>query len=208
VGLFFSASAIYERKPTEVSCALAKFADKRNGAMVETGPKENSAEYLIIDCLKRNTFVMYPRDFFEWDRVSSFLSRELKTATLSLHVHDGDLWMYVLFVNGKVEDRFNPIPDYWAPISPRERAKWKGNTQKISKHWHVRADRVRKYLQFWSPTGSGRRAYRGDKCTFGDPWQLIDFMKRLSLRYPVVEAGVSGQLFEFSIPEHRLASSK
>jgi len=49
----------------------------------------------------------------EWDESSAFLSRELQAPVFSFHIHDGDLWMYILHVNGLAVDQFNPVPDYW-----------------------------------------------------------------------------------------------
>ena len=81
---------------------------------------------------------MYPGDFFGWDKASKRLSRSLGVPVISLHIHDGDLWMYVLYRGGEEIDQFNPIPDYWSEdLSPEERSSWAGDASAMAEDWMV-----------------------------------------------------------------------
>jgi hypothetical protein len=54
----------------------------------------------------------------------------------SFHIHDGDFWMYILYFDGEVVDRFNPIPDYWndnvSTITEEEIDSWKGHAEVLT----------------------------------------------------------------------------
>ena len=41
--------------------------------------------------------VLYPKNFVGWVEGSNHLSASLGVPVVSLHIHDGDLWLYVLF---------------------------------------------------------------------------------------------------------------
>lgn len=89
----------------------------------------------IIDEANGNTTIFYPDGYLEWDDSSEFISRELNATVFSLHIHDGDLWMYLLYNNGKVVDQFNPVPDYWDEnITDEEIESWKGNASIVTNY--------------------------------------------------------------------------
>ena len=203
MGLFFSGSAIAERAAPDVLSELSLYAKKHRGDLRQAAPSENSADHLICDSQCRNTIVMYPNSFCQWDEASAHLSRNLKTSVLSFHVHDGDLWMYVFFVNGRRKDAFNPVPDYWNPLTRHERSKWTGSAEILSKHWpDLELKSVQRYLVPWTETNRGSKAYKTDEATCGNPWQLVDFLRAFKLKYPVQPDGTQlGEMFSFSVAE-------
>jgi hypothetical protein len=103
-----------------------------------------------------------------------------------MHIHDGDLWMYVLYVDGKDVDRFNPDPEYWGELSDEERRKWAGNAEVLAQYWNgIRAEDVSRYLTTWDPEDPNPlKAYPDDEFSIGSDWQVVDFMKKLGLIYP------------------------
>lgn len=115
MGLFLSMSGLAGATRPEVEGALNAYASARGGSFQEGGgPFESPDVMAVVGGEGRNFTVLYPWNFFEWDDASAFLSRTLGTPVISLHVHDEDLWMYTLFVDGEGVDHFNPIPDYWS----------------------------------------------------------------------------------------------
>ena len=71
-----------------------------------------------------------------------------------MHIHDGDLWMFVLFVNGEEVAKFNPIPDYWGELPTEEHEKWLPAAKEVAAHVpSVRPDRISPYLREWPVDG-------------------------------------------------------
>ena len=141
--------------------------------------------------------VLYPESFMCWDECTEHLSSYLAAPAFSFHIHDGDLWMYILFSNGEKADQFNPVPDYWEELSPEDKAQWKGNAQTVADLVPgLSADSIEKYLVQWDWNDPApQRAYQDDESPAGDCWQLVDFMKKLGLKYPVDDQGnIEGEI--------------
>jgi hypothetical protein len=102
--------------------------------------------------------------------------------------------MYVLFKDGEMIDQFNPIPDYWRELDDRERQKWNGNAAVVAQCVPgLSAAQVANYLVRWDDEIFGsddrKKAYPTDEYFYGSDWQLVDFMKKLGLDYPLGEGG-------------------
>lgn len=147
--------------------------------------------------------VSYPHDFYNWDEASEHLSLALNTTVFSLHIHDGDLWMYVLFEGGEEVDRFNPIPDYFSDeLEPEELSSWAGDPALIARVWpDVEVSEIERYLTFWDlDDEAAGKAYDEDEHSYHDCWQLVDFMKKLGLPAPdPIEEADRGERYEFRV---------
>src|SRR5262249_31056779 len=139
------------------------------------------------------TTILYPPEFMAWDDLSQHLSRELKVPVFSFHIHDGDLWMFVLFANGEQVAQFNPLPDYWDDgMDPAEKESWLGDADTVSQYVAgVQPDAIKNYFVEWTDEvlNSNRKAYPDDEFAYGVDWQLVDFMRRLGLKYPIASDG-------------------
>ena len=115
--------------------------------------------------------------------------------------------MYLLFFNGEVVDQFNPIPDYWDDkVSDEEIESFKGNAKTIAKYVSgIQPSDIEKYLVRWDlEAEENDKAYPEDEFTQED-WQLIDFMKKLGLPYPLDDNGnPKGQTYKFWTKELQL----
>jgi hypothetical protein len=137
-----------------------------------------------------NTTIFYPHDHLDWDESSAFVSRDLKAPVFSFHIHDGDFWMYILYFDGEVVDRFNPIPDYWNDnfntISEEEIDSWKGHAELLTTYIPgLGIKQIENYLIRWDlEEDDSQKAYEDDKYARED-WQLVDFMRKLGLHYPL-----------------------
>lgn len=161
------------------------------GVQKEENINSDNDNCCIIEEANGNTTVFYPDGYIEWDDSSEFISKELNASVFSFHIHDGDLWMYLLYNNGKVVDQFNPIPDYWdANLSEEEIESWKGNAGILTKHVHyIRPGEVEKYLVRWDlEEEENSKAYPTDEFA-KEEWQLVDFMSKLKLPYPLDDGG-------------------
>lgn len=205
MGLFLSMSGVARSDLAAVEDSLHRYAEARHGTMTQSKPTGNSWEFLVVcEAPKGRVTVVYPGSFYEWDSASEHLSQSLRVPVFSFHIHDEDLWTYVLFDKGQEVDHFNPIPDYWSEkISDEERRIWAGDAKAVAQHWpDLKTEQIAKYLARWDlDDDKPKKAYADDQHPPGDCWQLLDFMRRLGLKYPVDDQGrVTGHAYRFEVP--------
>ena len=207
MGLFLSMTGVAGADRPSVERALGQFAVSRDGTMEASPANDRPERQLVVaGSSAGNVTVLYPSDFLGWDEASSYLSESLTVPVISMHIHDGDLWMYILFDGGREVGRFNPIPDYWSSeISDEERVHWAGDAVTLARLWPgVSEDLVQEYLVQWDPNGPSEKAYPSDQFAANDCWQLVDFMNKLHLTYPVSDSGKPlGPTFRFRVKRHR-----
>lgn len=205
LGGFISVSGIAGVSRVNIETALHCFAERRGGRLARDETGLLFPDAIVITTGKPARFsIMYPPGISECNRVARFLSKTLKAPVFLFHIHDGDFWMYTLFVNGRLLDRFNPMPDYWRDdVSSHERKLWSGNAQKLARQWPDLTSRaIERYLVSWkrAPINPGK-AYPDDMYAYNDCSQLIDFMRRLGLRFPIADDGaVVGKHYWFDLP--------
>ncbi|HEY5747117.1 MAG TPA: hypothetical protein VIU12_13620 [Chryseolinea sp.] len=125
------------------------------------------------------------------------MSRELNAPVFSFHVHDGDLWMYVLYVNGEIVDQFNTMPDYWdGDMAVEEINSWNGDARVVAKYVPgLSPAKIDQYLVRWDLDETEKKAYDDDEFVRED-WQLLDFMRKCGLPYPLDEdQNIIGQTY-------------
>jgi hypothetical protein len=198
MGMFLALSGIIGKSHAEVTKGLLNYTFKAEGGLVEEKLNYNDNNCCIIGEANANTTIIYPNDFLEWDDASEFLSKELNVPVFSFHIHDGDLWMYLLYVNGVVVDQFNPIPDYWDEnMDEEEINSWKGNATVLTAYIAgLRKADIEKYLVRWDLEADPIKAYPTDEYTNED-WQLLDFMRAIKLPYPLDDNdNVTGETYK------------
>jgi hypothetical protein len=207
MGMFLSLSGVIGKSHTEVKNSLTKFAKSVGGGLLEETLSTDNYNCCIIDEYDNNTIIIYPNGYIEWDKSSEFISKDLKTTVFSCHIHDGDLWMYVLYNNGKVVDMFNPIPDYWdEDMSDKEIKSWAGSAKIVAQYLsNIKPKDIERYLVRWDlDEENSEKAYENDEFSKED-WQLLDFMRKIGLTYPIKDNGESkGITFKFWTKELRL----
>jgi len=189
MGLFLMMSGVIGSEPSNVHNALRAYAEQKSimFELKDTTDKPGTPGIGIISQNNQNITVLYPEDFSDWDEASQFISKYLSKPVFSLHIHDGDLWMYILFNNGQEADWFNPLPEYWEKLPENEKDKWKGNAERVAQLIpSVSADAIKKYLVEWDlkQEKEGMKAYPDDEFAKYDCWQVVDFMKKTGLKYP------------------------
>jgi hypothetical protein len=205
MGLFLALSGVIGAEATDVKNVLSDFAQSQNSGLELAEGSTDAPNIGVISRNGPNTTVVYPYEFFEWDDASKFLSEKLGRPVFSLHIHDEDLWMFILFLNGKEIDWFNPVPEYWEDDLPiEEKERWKGNASLIAELIpSVNIDAIAKYLVEWNLDDEDpKKAYFDDEFTNCDCWQMCDFMKKIGLEYPIGNDGsIRGDTFRFWIKE-------
>jgi hypothetical protein len=192
MGNFLALSSIIGKTKNEVVNSLTNYANSvRGGLQQESTINSETDNCCIIDEENGNVSILYPNGYVEWDDSSSYISKELNATVFSFHIHDGDLWMYILYNNGQVVDQFNPVPDYWDEnISNEEIESWKGNANILAQYSiNINKADIEKYLVRWDLESENlEKAYPTDEFEQGE-WQLIDFMNKLKLPYPLDDNG-------------------
>ena len=205
MGLFLAMSGIVGAKKQAVEHALSSFVRTRDGAFRRTTRSTEEPNTLVLLDHESKCSVLYPWGFLEWDEASRHLSSELSAPVFSFHIHDEDLWMFVLFDRGEPVAQFNPLPEYWDDgISDDEKASWAGDAAKIATHVPgVTADAIGPYLRHWDfDDEHPGKAFPDDQFHFQDCWQMCDFLKRVGLTYPLDDTGRAiGETYEFVVPE-------
>ncbi len=203
MGLFLSMSGVVGGDEDSVLDALRAYAEENDGSLEAASLTTDDDGCLVLSQGVGGVSVLYPGDFFEWDRAAEFLSRRLERPVFSFHIHDGDLWMYLLFENGDIVDQFNPVPDYWEELEDEERRSWGGNAAEVARRVPgLTPEHISRYLVQWGDEvlegGKRKKAYPADQFYYGDDWQLVDFLGKLGLDYPIDDRGAAhGATYRF-----------
>lgn len=204
MGLFLAMSGVANASRAAVEEALRAYATEKGGTLDAVAPSTDLSEALLIAESGHHVTVLYPSDFVKWDDASEYLSKRLDSSVVSLHIHDEDLWMYVLFSKGDPVDQFNPIPDYWQRKMPKsDKQVWAGNAAVVAQHWPgLEAESIREYLHEWDlDEDDSDLAYDDDQFPYNDCWQMTDFMHRLGLAYPIDDEGnTEARSYRLAIP--------
>jgi hypothetical protein len=201
MGLFLAISGVIGAAKEDVEAALAQFAVAGGGSLRRAARTANDPNTLALLEEGSNCSVLYPWGFSDWDDASRHLSTALNAPVFSLHIHDGDFWMFVLFAKGEQVAQFNPLPEYWDDnVSDEDRRIWAGDAEAVAALVPgLIAATVEPYFQRWDLRDRNpRKAFPGDRFGFLDCWQLCDFMAKLGLEYPIDDAGaILGDTYEF-----------
>jgi hypothetical protein len=192
MGLFLAASGVVGADSAAVERSVGSFASAHGGTFEPRSGTTDDPNIAVVTQGGPNTTILYPREFMGWDELSQHLSKDLQVPVFSFHIHDGDLWMFMLLDKGDKVTQFNPIPDYWEELEAEVRASWAGDAQAVCQHVPgISADSIRDYFVEWTEdvAGSGRKAYPDDEFAYGIDWQMTDFMRRVGLKYPVGNDG-------------------
>jgi hypothetical protein len=198
MGLFLALSGVVGGTSAEVVAALTDLSRKHSGHLRSAPATENEATRLVLAPGPAGVAVLYPSQFMDWDAASAFLSVTLGKPVFSFHIHDGDLWMFQLYVSGVLVTAFNPIPDYWGEDGDEE--SMRGDAAMVAKHVPgVTVAGIERYLVRWDlDAGSPGKAYPDDEFSIGEDWQLCDFLRKLGFVYPVDNRGEPlGECFSF-----------
>lgn len=204
MGQFLSMSGVVNGDEEAVIDALRAYAQNQDGSLEEASLSIEDDGCLVVSSGHGGVTVLYPGDFFDWDDAAAYLSRQLGRPVFSLHIHDSDFWMYSLFENGEVTDRFNPLPDYWQELEDEERRSWYGNAAAVAQRVPgLSPEQISKYLIQWDDevfdSEPRKKAYPTDQFFCGDDWQLVDFMSKLGLDFPVDDRGAAhGATYRFA----------
>ena len=128
------------------------------------------------------TQVLMEGDCLGFATLAKTLADLSENPVMLLYIYDGDFWGYD-FYGGKEEDHFRTRPDCFGPVSTREKQRLSGNPTALSgwlPTWDT--EMMRRYLVHWSDLDEEameETACPDDQFTYGDCWQMTDFMAQL-----------------------------
>jgi hypothetical protein len=203
MGQFISVSGIIGADLPDVVAALEHQVRLKHGIFQAETRNVDDDDTLVLHSAHGNTSIFFPANDMSWWETSQAVSRSLKAAVFAFHIHDSDLWMYELYRNGEKRGAFNPIPDYWMELSEKERTYYAGDARAVADCVPgLKVADIKKYLVTWDKNAKDPgKAYPSDEHPYGDEWQLLDFMRKLKLPYPLDAKGNPlGPTYEFIIP--------
>lgn len=206
VGGFLTLAGLVNSSPLAVRKALEKYARQNQGKFARASDEMPYSDGIVMTQGRAGRLsLLFPAWMTDVEPVAAWLSRELKSPLFLFHIHDGDLWMYTLFVAGTSVDQFNPIPDYWPPSSPEENLHHStGDAVVVARFWpNLKTSAIKPYLKTWNlEIAEPGKACADDQYPYNDCRQLIDFMRRLGLAFPLDTTGKPvGDLFAIEFPE-------
>lgn len=121
----------------------------------------------------------------EAEKKAALISAERKCPVLSAYIYDGDFWGYTLYINGEMRNEFATIPDYFEAGEAVIR-RYTADLLLLSQAFAVAPHQINRYLCHWTDKmiDKGNTAYEDDEFSYGDAWQLVNFLERLGFCYP------------------------
>src|SRR3954465_2689676 len=151
MGLFLAMSGVIGADAGAVESALRRFAEAHRGSLHQSARNTEEPNTLVLLGDNSRCTVLFPWSFLGWDEASRYLSVHLGVPVFSFHIHDGDLWMFMLFDKGAQVTQFNPLPEYWDDsISDEERESWSGDAASVAARIpNLSQDAIKPYLRHW-----------------------------------------------------------
>lgn len=186
MGLFLTQLACRIASREKVIEALIKILSKKwytlksKTKVFESTGKENQFELTKA----KNSWVQVfcPEKPDNW--LLEELSKKLDIPIFQFHIHDGDFWMYHLFVSGELKDKYNPIPDYWERMSEKETKEWEGNVELLASIFNIKRSKINPYLKYWKDIKNNVKAFSTDEFPIKSEWSMVDFQRKFGIEYP------------------------
>lgn len=191
MGAFISMSGIVGKSQMEVLESLNYYFKDQYQELKESALNTEIYDLFLLNEYKNNSVILYPEGFCEFEKIAIFLAEEFKVPIFNFYIYDGDLWMYEMYYEGKIIDRFNPVPNYLVKdIDENEIESCKGNPEIICHYFKsVELNDIKEYYKFWTEEliNNKIKAYPTDEFSYGMDWQAVDFMKKLNMKYPITD---------------------
>jgi hypothetical protein len=205
MGLFLHLSFILSSSKSKTVKSLKTLLKGDSYKLEEASEQSNSNELCIVESSNRNSTILFPSLFNHWE-LSQELSYKLKTAVLTLEIHDGNFWFFILYDNGNEILKFNPFPDYYDKnVKKEELSPWLPNVETLCKYFpNTKREEIENYFIHWTSniikhytdSSDVKKAYLTDNYGYGNGLQMFDFIKKIGITYPIADNGnVSGTLF-------------
>lgn len=154
--------------------------------------KEQNGENIlqIFEPFKGNVLVKLSESHFYADKYLEYISKNLLKPVLFIFQGSDEFWYYELFVGGKKIDtmysNLNIDLDY--KMTPKLYKEKSGNPDILAKNWKCNKSAIENYYcnrGDLSESELAKKAYIEDEFTFGNEWQITDFLDKLDIKLPL-----------------------
>lgn len=180
MGEFIHTALTRQHDLPKIRKMISEAAEENKNTIEELQVKEENCYYTEHDKGICITFKDIPSEEF-----LCTLSLKTDSPLLFLYIYDGDFWGYTLYHNGEEIDDFSTMPDYFIKNGNKTR-----NSQEhvslIAKYFDVDEDEIKNYLVAWTDEILQEKesgAYPDDMFTYGNCWQMTDFMEKLGFSF-------------------------
>jgi len=113
------------------------------GCVYTRGADHDTVRRVLLDVARRHqcSFLLapdirgwigiFPSDHGQDAKVSRAISRRLRSEVLHTLVHDGDIFAYLYYRDGRLTDEYSCRPDYFGEVSARKRRALRGKPEEL-----------------------------------------------------------------------------
>ncbi|MEY8327820.1 hypothetical protein AALB81_00570 [Lachnospiraceae bacterium 48-33] len=181
MGLFLHMAITKLNDLSKVREMISEAANANKDNMEKLQVKEENCQYTEYDSGIRIAF----NDDIPSPEFLAAFSLKTDSPLLFLYIYDGDFWGYTLYDKGEEIDDFSTMPDYFIK-SDNKTENSADHAARIAECFRVSEDAIKNYLIAWTDEMMDNeecRAYSNDISSYGDCWQMTDFMDKLGFPY-------------------------
>jgi len=180
MGEFIETAVTRQHDLSKIKEMISEAAKEHKNTIEELQVKEENCQYVQCDKGINITFNHIPSEEF-----LCTLSLKIESPILFLYIYDGDFWGYTLYDKGEEIDDFSTRPDYFIKSSDKAENS-REHVSLIAKYFDVDEEKIKNYLIPWTDEmlkEERSMAYPDDTCSYGDSWQMMDFMEKLGFSF-------------------------
>lgn len=140
----------------------------------------------------KGVLVIFNEHAVGYEDLAKALSEEISMPVMVLYIYDDDEWGYFYCEDGVIKDLFSVMPhDEYEGVTPEQKGEttlqqYNGSAGFIAEQFNIDIESIINYYKIWTDKliEDEEAAYEDDECTYGDCWQMADFMKKLGFPFP------------------------
>ncbi len=181
MGLFLHTAITRHKDLSKVREIISEAAEAYKDNIEEFQVKEENCRYTEYN---NGITITFHKGIPSPEFLAAF-SLKTDSPLLFLYIYVGDYWGYTLYDKGKEIDDFSTMPDYFI----RSYDKIQNSAEhaaRIAECFGVNKDAIKNYLIAWTDErmyNEEAKAYFDDRTSYGDCWQMTDFMEKLGFPY-------------------------
>lgn len=186
MGVFLYAAIVQNGNIEDIKAGIRRFEKQHSDMNIiseECKFKNNDKGVLVIFNESANGY----------ETLGKALSEEICMPVMLLYIYDSDGWGYFYCKDGAVKDLFSVCPEDASHMGVKFKGKlqntppkqYKKSAKFIAKQFHINAKEIINYYRVWTDelTENEDVAYDDDEFTYGDGWQMTDFMRKLGFLF-------------------------
>lgn len=189
MGVFLHAAVVKNGKLENIKTGIQKVAEK----FPDMNIISEKCEFENND---NGVLVIFNESANGYETLAKALSEEICVPVMLLCIYDSDGWGYFYCENGALKDLFSVCPEDASFIenefdSQQQNTEMSSNQYRdsakfIADRFHINENEIINYYRIWTDEliEEEEAAYEDDEFTYGDCWQMADFMRKLGFLFP------------------------